>query len=713
MFIENSKKILNKQRKGKPSQVISDNNSLTIKNNENSIDVSIPKLMLKNLSSFELNNIILSAISPLFQNSEVPLTKLPKNNFSNFKHIAVFIEHMPHYTGGRYSIFHQAVLLSQYTKVTVVTNDSPPFYDDFSDYYNDNFRLLKSIDFLGKEKENNFDLIIGCPVTGGVYATYYAERFHLPLYLILFESPNWVVKYRDGADSNEHFWKEYKGCLLKANKIMVPSHESKKYLMEWLNNDGKNIYVVYPCLNQVVADKIKDNLIHKDHEKFNVLYISRMTPGKSILPVLKKFPKTKYAFILIGKIWTDQKSELNKMIDDGYDITIHNKLSDVEKFEIIADADVLAFPTKFEGFGMPPMEALYMNVPVVTYDLPVLKEIYGNSLNYVPVGDVKGFIQQIRQVCELKPFSVRDLPLKQINSFHKNKDFHLIKSCTNNLLEVCEIPKISVGIINYNGSDYIEYVISSIYEVVNQIIIIDGAVKGYGAEKPWSTDGTLEKIRKWKKDFDLLDKIEIVYTDKLYVNKVAMQNEIAKRVTGDYYVKMDADEIWKKETLLNAVLQMNNENIDVMKMSFYHFWLSFNNVAKDAGGKWSSKHPRIWKWKKGYYHKTSFNYFNDKTGVKVAHPYVTESVYDGDGIYHFGYVRKLKILLQKLEYYKTRGIETYFRDTVTKWKKLSDPTQPTQRVDSYAEKFEGELPAVLNNHPYKNITDIRTLTDES
>lgn len=409
MIERKSKKILNKIIRNNESVIKQNKKSIKINRTDENIEIIIPKFLIKTLTPFQLSNSILASISPIFSdNSTIKKTNFNKN-ISNFKHIAFFIEQMPYYTGGRYSIFEQAVLLSQFTKVTVVSNQMPPFYNDFKDYYNDNFRFVESSHYLSNKDSNEFDIIVGCPVKGGVLATYYAEKFNLPLYLILFESPNWVIKFRDGADGDEEFWKEYKQCLLKADKIMVPSFESKKYALEWLKINKDKIEVVYPCINQVVADKIKYHKINIKHKnkKFNVVYISRMTPGKSILPVLKKFPKTKYTFNLIGKIWTKELDEIKKLIESGYDIIIWNKLNDKKKFELLSEADVLAFPTKFEGFGMPISEALYFDIPVVTYDLPVFREYprnksYKNKQIYFvsPIGDTNKFVKKVKEIVE-------------------------------------------------------------------------------------------------------------------------------------------------------------------------------------------------------------------------------------------------------------------------------------------------------------------------
>ena len=66
-------------------------------------------------------------------------------------------------------------------------------------------------------------------------------------------------------------------------------------------------------------------------------------------------------------------------------------LSDTEKFKIISETKLFVFPTYFEGLGYPPLECLYVNTPVITYDLPVLRETMAGLIDegvfMVPVGD--------------------------------------------------------------------------------------------------------------------------------------------------------------------------------------------------------------------------------------------------------------------------------------------------------------------------------------
>ena len=260
----------------------------------------------------------------------------------------------------------------------------------------------------------------------------------------------------------------------------------------------------------------------------------------------------------------------------------------------------------------------------------------------------------------------------------------------------------------YNGADYMEYAIKSLYPYLYQVIIVEGAVSGY-TNNPTSFDGTWDIIKRLKQN-DLMDKIDVVKIEGFWNNKIEKQNSIAKKVKGEFYVKLDADEIWDKQAFFDVIgMFLKDKELTVIRVGFNHFWLNFKTIAKDAGGKWSTNHPRVWRWKSDFHHNASFNYFQDKDNKRVGEPEYFEFTYTKIPIFHFGWCREKKYMLEKIEYYKNRGIENFVTDTITGWKNLSDNTQPTQQVRSWAEEFTGKLPDVLNDHPYKGVDDMRLL----
>ncbi len=65
-------------------------------------------------------------------------------------------------------------------------------------------------------------------------------------------------------------------------------------------------------------------------------------------------------------------------------------LPDRERDDLLAGAAVLAYPSRYEGFGLPPLEAMAAGVPVVATDAGSLPEVLGAAIPLVPVGDVDG-----------------------------------------------------------------------------------------------------------------------------------------------------------------------------------------------------------------------------------------------------------------------------------------------------------------------------------
>jgi hypothetical protein len=90
-----------------------------------------------------------------------------------------------------------------------------------------------------------------------------------------------------------------------------------------------------------------------------------------------------------GEIANDFLEEA-KSKAEGYGITLRfeNSLSDYRKFEELKKSKLLLFPSHFEGYGYPPVEALYCGARCIAYDLPVLREISGSALTYCKMGNV-------------------------------------------------------------------------------------------------------------------------------------------------------------------------------------------------------------------------------------------------------------------------------------------------------------------------------------
>ena len=71
----------------------------------------------------------------------------------------------------------------------------------------------------------------------------------------------------------------------------------------------------------------------------------------------------------------------------------------------VAGASLLAFPSRYEGFGLPPVEAFACGTPVVASDLPVLREVCGEHATYAATGDADSLAAAITSALAAPPTS--------------------------------------------------------------------------------------------------------------------------------------------------------------------------------------------------------------------------------------------------------------------------------------------------------------------
>ena len=121
-----------------------------------------------------------------------------------------------------------------------------------------------------------------------------------------------------------------------------------------------------------------------------VLFVGSREPRKNLpvlLDAMKRLPDAP-PLVLVGPPGWGPAVDTANTITPGY-------LSGRELASVVAHASVFVFPSRYEGFGLPPLEALAAGTPVVASDLPVLREVLGEQASYVPVGDADALADTI------------------------------------------------------------------------------------------------------------------------------------------------------------------------------------------------------------------------------------------------------------------------------------------------------------------------------
>jgi alpha-1,3-rhamnosyl/mannosyltransferase len=102
-------------------------------------------------------------------------------------------------------------------------------------------------------------------------------------------------------------------------------------------------------------------------------------------------------------------------VHEGYDIIRPSAyVKDEDKPAIISGAKMLVYPSHYEGFGMPPLEALACGVPVITADNSSLPEVVGSAGAMVPSSDnnqlLKKMVEYLENIDERSESALKEGP---------------------------------------------------------------------------------------------------------------------------------------------------------------------------------------------------------------------------------------------------------------------------------------------------------------
>jgi glycosyltransferase involved in cell wall biosynthesis len=177
----------------------------------------------------------------------------------------------------------------------------------------------------------------------------------------------------------------------KANRIATVSEYSKKDIVQYLGVESDDIDVVYDGSNeafQPLAHELQEDIRSKYSQgQPYFLYLGSIHPRKNVARLLKAFDQFKKSqssplkLLLAGRMaWqTGEIKEILDQLEAKEDIIFLGYVATEELPKLVASAYALTYVSLFEGFGIPLLEALYADVPIITSKTSSMPEVVGEA----------------------------------------------------------------------------------------------------------------------------------------------------------------------------------------------------------------------------------------------------------------------------------------------------------------------------------------------
>lgn len=136
-----------------------------------------------------------------------------------------------------------------------------------------------------------------------------------------------------------------------------------------------------------------------------ILFVGTLEPRKNVVTLVRAFNQLRgeneLASLVLAGDWGWRNEEISKAITQSpytADIHVLGYVDEAQKAYLYQHATVLAFPSWYEGFGMPPLEAMSAGLPVVAANVSSLPEVVGDAgllISPASVGELAAALKRV------------------------------------------------------------------------------------------------------------------------------------------------------------------------------------------------------------------------------------------------------------------------------------------------------------------------------
>ncbi|EHR6735586.1 glycosyltransferase family 4 protein [Vibrio parahaemolyticus] len=224
-------------------------------------------------------------------------------------------------------------------------------------------------------------------------------------------------KFIKGPAKWLHCWQKYR-AIKRSDAVICVSENTANDLLKYCPIDSKKIKVIYNGVSESYHP-----LSDFDESSKEIIFVGARSGYKNFdvaVDVLRKLPDFSLSIVGGGKLSYEEIKKLESNIPGRYKWL--GRLSDEELNVAYNRAHALLYPSSYEGFGIPVVEAMRAGCPVVAVNVSSIPEVAGSAAILTDYADANLFAEAILKVCDMRD-QLRKAGFEQANKFSWEKCF--------------------------------------------------------------------------------------------------------------------------------------------------------------------------------------------------------------------------------------------------------------------------------------------------
>lgn len=227
------------------------------------------------------------------------------------------------------------------------------------------------------------------------------------------------------------FYKILTPLIIKTSRaILTVSEFSKSEILKYYDVTPAKIHVVYNAVTKALENSTSDN----QKDKY-ILTVGSLDPRKNFKTLIRAFSDERLKHLELRIVGGTNRvfGELGYDMQNSPNIKFLGRISDEELRNQYRNAHLFILASLYEGFGIPPLEALGNGCPIALSDIPVFHEIFEDAAVYFNPTDVNDIIGAILKSYNNSMSPSVDTPNKVLKKFSWNRSAKKIQSILNTI----------------------------------------------------------------------------------------------------------------------------------------------------------------------------------------------------------------------------------------------------------------------------------------